>query len=91
MGDIDHVVSMRPPPIGWLLLLFGVVCVLLAVGSGLAWHRADRVRGVYLARIDTVGVLLDSLNAIRCVPIVPGEDVRVYPAPRPDSLKRAAR
>ena len=70
-----------------ILCLLAVVSILLAAGSGIAWHNANRGRRVYLARVDTVGTMLDSLNAIQCVPRNPGDAIRVFPAP--DTLRRA--
>lgn len=82
---------MKVAPWGVLLLvLLAIVSILLAAGSSLAWHRADRQRLVYLARVDTVGTMLDSLRAVQCIPRQPGQPVRVFPVP-PDTLQRAVR
>ena len=72
-----------------LLALFAVVSILLAVGSGLAWHKAARAHANYVTLGVTAGYVLDSLNAIQCIPMNPGDAVRVFPAP--DTLKRAGR
>lgn len=81
-----------------ILCLFAVCAVLLAIGSGFAWlaagraeRRADRARQMYVTLADTARVLVDSMRAVQCIATNPGDAVRVFPAPRPDTLKRAGR
>ena len=74
-----------------LLVLLAIVSILLAAGSSLAWHRADEVRSIYLGQVTGAQRIVDSLAAAKCVPVNNGDIIRVYPAPRPDTLKRARR
>lgn len=74
-----------------LLALLAVVSILLAVGSGIAWHKADNARASYLAQATAAQGFVDSLAAVRCVPVADGSSVRVFPAPRPDTLRRAGK
>lgn len=71
-----------------LLVLLAVVSIFLACGSGVAWYRADRERQNYLTLAGRARGLTDSLAAVRCVPALPGQPVRVFPVPR-DTLRRA--
>lgn len=69
--------------------MLAVVSILLAAKSSIGDWRAAEARQMYLTLTDSALVVLDSLRAIQCVPRNPGDAVRVFPAPRPDTLKRA--
>ena len=72
---------MRPPHIGWLVVILAQLCV-LAVAAAAIEHQVAR------HKIAQVNAVLDSLGVIQCVPYKPGQPVRIFPVPR-DSLKRA--
>lgn len=74
---------MRPPALGWLLVIFGQLCV-LAVGWAAIEHRQAR------RKVAAVEDVMASLAAKRCVVVDSGASIRVYP-PRLDTLKRASR
>ena len=71
---------IRPPTLGWLLVVYGLVCTLLASGSAIYGLRVH-------ARYQQVSAVLDSLASQQCVLVKPGSEVRVFP-PRRDTLAR---
>lgn len=83
--------TIPAPYVGWALCL-GMLCALALAGFAvfeIAW--AAGARRHYLSRAAASDRYLDSLKALNQVSVPPGSSVRVFPAPRPDTLKRAGR
>ena len=64
--------AVRPPHIGWLIVLGWALAILLAAGSALYGLHAK-------ALADRATNVLDSLAILQCVPVKPGSAVRVFP------------